>query len=212
MRMERDNSLLFKGMLILGFGLILCGYSLFSYLDIKNFAKNVDFELVDGNIEMTAEEKYYKYITFADYINQKLNKNKSLPIKTSSCTYLNYAEHNALELYRITTTSLSGDISKVNFAKSNIRDLNSIIDSYSTCKSYPEFKTELKDLISEIENEANSDIDNEIKMQKFLNDFGENLVENENAQTTDGVQAEQQNVQPAENQTFTNAPAQSESN
>jgi hypothetical protein len=180
--MEKDNSLLFKGMLLLGLGLILCGYSIFSYLEVKNFAKTVDFELVDGNVELSSEDKYYKYLAFADYINQKLDKNKNLPIKNASCTYLVYAEHNILEMYHLTTLKLE-DETKRNTVNSNIRGLYNIIDSYSTCKVYPEYKAELKDLISEIEERANSNIDNEVRMQNFLNEYKDKNIQAQEEKT-----------------------------
>jgi hypothetical protein len=186
--MKKDNSLLYKGMLILSFGLLLSAYSISSYVEVKNFAKNVDFELVDENIELSSEEKYYKYLTFADYINQKLNKNRNLPIKNASCTYLNYAQHNALELYRL-TNKMDSDIAKRNTANGNIRTLYNIIDNYSTCKSYPEYKTELKNLLTEIEQSANSNIENELRMQKILDDY-----KNRNSKTQEDSAVQEENL------------------
>jgi hypothetical protein len=192
-KMEKDNSLLFKGMLLLGVGLILFGYSVSSWLEVKNFAKNVDFELVDENVELSSEDKYYKYLAFSDYINQKLDKNKNLPIKNASCTYLNYAEHNTLEMYRLATLKLN-DEAKRNTVNSNIRGIYNIIDSYSTCKVYPEYKAELKNLISEIEESANSNIDKEINMQKFLNGYKDKNSQNVEVQEIQGENVAQPQV------------------
>jgi hypothetical protein len=206
--MEKDNSLLFKGMILLGLGLILCGYSISSYLEVKTFAKTVDFELVDGNVELSSEEKYYKYLAFADYINQKLDKNKNLPIKNASCTYLNYAEHNMLEMYRLTTLKLD-DVSKKNTVSRTIRGLYDVIDNYSTCKAYPEYKAELKDLISEIDASANSNIDTEIRMQKFLNGYKDKNSQNPDEQVVQGGNSfQEQNIEQTEQQIQTQAPIQ----
>lgn len=196
--MEKDNSLLFKGMLILGFGLLLSAYSISSYIEVKNFAKNVDFELVDGNIELSSEDKYYKYLTFADYINKKLNKNRNLPIKNSSCTYLNYAQHNAIELYQLTNLKMEGDAAKRNVASGNIRTLYDIIDSYSTCKAYPEYKTELKNILTEIEQTANSNIDTELRMQKFLNGYRDKDKQEEDAALQEENLTPEQNIEQRE--------------
>jgi hypothetical protein len=196
--MEKDNSLLFKGMLILGFGLLLSAYSISSYIEVKNFAKNVDFELVDGNIELSSEDKYYKYLTFADYINKKLNKNRNLPIKNSSCTYLNYAQHNAIELYQLTNLKMEGDAAKRNVASGNIRTLYDIIDSYSTCKAYPEYKTELKNILTEIEQTANSNIDTELRMQKFLNGYRDKDKQEEDTALQEENLTPEQNIEQRE--------------
>jgi hypothetical protein len=196
--MEKDNSLLFKGMLILGFGLLLSAYSISSYIEVKNFAKNVDFELVDGNVELSSEDKYYKYLTFADYINKKLNKNRNLPIKNSSCTYLNYAQHNAIELYQLTNLKMEGDAAKRNVASGNIRTLYDIIDSYSTCKAYPEYKTELKNILTEIEQTANSNIDTELRMQKFLNGYRDKDKQEEDAALQEENLTQEQNIEQRE--------------
>lgn len=196
--MEKDNSLLFKGMLILGFGLLLSAYSISSYIEVKNFAKNVDFELVDGNVELSSEDKYYKYLTFADYINKKLNKNRNLPIKNSSCTYLNYAQHNAIELYQLTNLKMEGDAAKRNVASGNIRTLYDIIDSYSTCKAYPEYKTELKNILTEIEQTANSNIDTELRMQKFLNGYRDKDKQEEDTALQEENLTPEQNIEQRE--------------
>jgi hypothetical protein len=165
---------------------------------VKNFAKNVDFELVDGNIELSSEDKYYKYLTFADYINKKLNKNRNLPIKNSSCTYLNYAQHNAIELYQLTNLKMEGDAAKRNVASGNIRTLYDIIDSYSTCKAYPEYKTELKNILTEIEQTANSNIDTELRMQKFLNGYRDKDKQEEDAALQEENLTPEQNTEPRE--------------
>ena len=81
---KRTNSeLIMLGTGILLTGLILGGYSLSTYLEVKELEQKIDFELIDDNNELSSTEKYYKYIQIADYLNQKLDKNKNLAIKTT---------------------------------------------------------------------------------------------------------------------------------
>ena len=85
---KTNNELIMLGTGILILGLVLGSYSLSTYVETKDLASKIDFELIDDNNELSSIEKYYKYISIADFLNQKLTKNKNLAIKTTSCVYL----------------------------------------------------------------------------------------------------------------------------
>ena len=171
---KRTNSeLIMLGTGILLTGLILGGYSLSTYLEVKELEQKIDFELIDDNNELSSTEKYYKYIQIADYLNQKLDKNKNLAIKTTSCIYLDYAQHNAIELYRLTNRKLDMDETKKSVAAGNIRALYNMHDNYGTCKHALTNKTELQNILTDIQREEKK-ADNEDRMNRFLNGYKEN--------------------------------------
>ena len=62
-------------------------------------------------------------------------KNKDIPIKNSSCIYLDYARHNAIELYKLTNRKLDMDDAKKSVSAGNIRNLYNTLEYYNTCKS-----------------------------------------------------------------------------
>ena len=167
-----NNELMLLGSGILILGLVLGSYSLSSYLEIKELGQKIDFELIDDNNELSSSEKYYKYITIADFLNQKLNKNKNLAIKNSSCVYLDYAHHNAVELYRLTNRKLDMDDTKKSVAAGNVRGLYNMVDNYSTCKKAALYKSELQDILTDIQ-KLEKAADNEDRMNRFLNGYKE---------------------------------------
>ena len=120
MNNNTNNELIMLGSGILILGLVLGSYSFSTYLEVKELSQKIDFELIDDNNELSSSEKYYKYITIADFLNQKLNKNKNLAIKNSSCVYLDYAHHNAIELYRLTNRKLDMDDTKKKYVNKEI--------------------------------------------------------------------------------------------
>jgi hypothetical protein len=165
---KNTNDWLILGIFILVVGLVLAVYSISTYVEIKNLGEKIDFELVDDNHNMSSTDKYYKYLTFAEFLNQKLDKNKNLIIKSSSCTYVDFAQHNAIELYMLTSKSLEGDEDKQNVAAGNIRALNSKLDNYGTCAKTKQYKAELDTLLKEIEDAQNIKFYKEQQMNKFL--------------------------------------------
>ena len=169
---NNNNELIMLGAGMLLIGLILGSYSLSTYIETKDLSSKIDFELIDDNNELSSTEKYYKYIQIADYLNQKLIKNKDLAIKTTSCIYLDYAQHNAIELYHLTNRKLDMDDTKKSVAAGNIRSLYNMLDNYTTCKKTPRYKSELQNILTDIQKEEKA-IDNEERMNRFLNGYKE---------------------------------------
>ncbi len=167
---KSNNELFILGTGILILGLVLGSYSFTSYMEIKDLESKINFELIDENNYLSASEKYYRYVEISDYLNQKLNKNKNLPIKNSTCIYLDYAQHNAIELFRLTNKKLDTDENKKIIASSNIRSLFNKIDDYGTCKNAPIYKSELHKLLTEIEQDQKAQ-ENEERMARFLNGY-----------------------------------------
>lgn len=172
---KTNNELIMLGSGMLFVGLLLGSYSLSTHLEVKELASKVDFELIDDNNELSSSEKYYKYITIADFLNQKLAKNKNLAVKTTSCVYLDYAQHNAIELYRLTNRKLDMDDTKKSVAAGNIRSLYNMLDNYTTCKNAPLYKSELQKILTDIQNEEKA-ADNEDRMNRFLNGYKERQI------------------------------------
>ena len=165
---KTNNELMMLGTGILILGLALGSYSLSTYIETKELASKIDFELIDDNNELSSTEKYYKYISIADFLNQKLSKNKNLAIKTTSCVYLDYAQHNAIELYRLTNRKLDMDDTKKSVAAGNVRSLYNMLDNYTTCKKSLLYKSELQKILTDIQHEEKA-ADNEDRMNRFLN-------------------------------------------
>ena len=145
---KSSNDWLMLGIFLLAIGLILAAYSIATYTEIQSLGEKIDFELIDDNNSLSSSEKYYKYLTIADYLNQKINKNKNLPIKNSSCVYLDFAQHNAIELYTLTDTRLEADEYKQTTAKENVKALRTLLDSYNTCPKSKLYKAELYKILS----------------------------------------------------------------
>ncbi len=169
---NNNNELIMLGAGMLLIGLILGSYSLSTYIETKDLSSKIDFELIDDNNELSSTEKYYKYIQIADFLNQKLIKNKNLAIKTTSCIYLDYAQHNAIELYHLTNRKLDMDDTKKSVAAGNVRSLYNMLDNYTTCKKTPQYKSELQNILTDIQKEEKA-IDNEERMNRFLNGYKE---------------------------------------
>ncbi|MBQ8460716.1 hypothetical protein IJ541_11540 [bacterium] len=164
-----NNEMMMLGVGILIIGLILAIYSISTYVEIKDLGEKIDFEMIDDNNQLSSTDKYYKYLAIADFLKKKLEKNKNIPIKNSSCIYLDYAQHNAIELYRLTSKKMDSDITKKNVAAGNIRTLYNALDNYKTCKKSYEYKTELGNLLDEIEKADKLGADREERMNNFLN-------------------------------------------
>ncbi len=148
---KSSNDWLMLGVFLLIVGLLLAVYSIATYTEIKSLGEKIDFELIDDNNSLSSSEKYYKYLTIADYLNQKINKNKNLPVKNSSCVYLDFAQHNAIELYSLTDTRLEADEYKLKTAKDNVKALRTLLDSYNTCPKSKLYKAELDKILTESE-------------------------------------------------------------
>ncbi len=204
-----NNDLLILGICILGLGLALAAYSISTYTEIKNLSQKVDFELVDGNIQLSSSDKYYKYLSFADFLNQKLEQNKNIPIKNASCAYLDFAQHNAIELYRLTSRKMDLDESKKNVAAGNVRALYNMLDNYRTCKQTNEYKTELNNILNEIQESESLQLNRQQRMNEFYNNYKDRYTK-QAQQEEAGIAAdseypvkqtmpEEQDIQPLQN-------------
>lgn len=162
------NELLMFGTGVLIIGMILGYYSISTHKEVKMLEEKIDFEMVDNNIKLSTEGKYYKYAAYADFLTKKLDKNKNIPLKNTACIYLDYAQHNALKMYYLTNNTQFTDEAKKSYCASNIRTLYGLYDNYKTCKRESEYKSELDKIIKEIENSDKKNNENEERMTNFL--------------------------------------------
>ena len=132
MEKRNPNDLLILGGTILLLGILLMSYSISTYRETKSLEDKIDFAEIDNNNSMSSSDKYFKYLSIADFLNQKLKKNEGLLMKNSSCVYLDYAQHNALALYRLTYNGMQTEESRRSVAAGNIRNLYSMLDNYKT--------------------------------------------------------------------------------
>lgn len=170
MNNKTNNELIILGIGTLILGIILGIYSIYTYSETKELSSKIDFELIDDNNELSSTDKYYKYISIADYLNQKLANNKDLAIKNTSCIYVDYAQHNAVELYKLTNRKLDMNESQKNVAAGNVRSLLNMMDNYTTCPNSATYKSELQEILTEIQKEDKA-ADNEERLAKFLNSY-----------------------------------------
>lgn len=164
-----NNDLLMLGITFLIVGIAVGSYSYSTYNEVKKLDSQIDFEMIDNNNSISTSEKYNKYIAFADFLNQKLAKNQNIPIKNTACVYLDYAQHNAIELYNLTDTKMDIDESKKIIAAENIRGLYNMLGNYKTCKKSATYKQELSEIIQKIEKKQNIKSDSDMRLEQFLN-------------------------------------------
>lgn len=175
---KKSNDILYLGIFILIVGVVLTIYSITSYTEISSLKKKIDFELIDDNNAISYEDRYAQYLSIAEFLNKKIDQNKNLPIKTTSCSYINYAKHNAIELHKLTTRRMKENETHKNTATSNIRTLYDKLKDYNTCPEILEHKNDLQSIITEIENsEKTKNFDKE-RMQKFINGYYDKNIEN----------------------------------
>lgn len=180
--MDRNsNGLLYLGVLILLLGLLLLSYSISTYGEVKNLSQKIDFVEVDNNNQMSTSDKYYKYLSYSDYLNEKLKKNKNILVKNTSCVYLDYAQHNAIALYRLTYNGLQSDESRQSVAAGTVRGLYNMLDNYKTCKQTSNYKTELKEILDDIQRSDEIQAQKDDRMNAFMaSDFKEANLESSN--------------------------------
>lgn len=161
------NNLLIGGICATILGIALLYYSVRSYSEIKYLNNKIDFDELDNNNHIPTSDKYYKHLTIGDFLMQKLEKNKNLPIKNTSCAYLDYYQHNIMSLYRLIYKTSNEDSSRKAVVEGNIRSYLLLMDNYRTCRKFGEYKAELQSKLEEIERADNSMI--ESRMDAFLN-------------------------------------------
>lgn len=181
---KSSNGLLYSGVLILLVGLLLLSYSISTYSEVKNLSQKIDFVEVDNNNQMSTSDKYYKYLSYSDYLNEKLKKNKNILIKNTSCVYLDYAQHNAIALYRLTYSGLQSDESRQSVAAGTVRGLYNMLDNYKTCKQTTNYKAELNEILDDIQRSDEIQAQKDDRMNAFMSDVkDENNIESYNTNT-----------------------------
>ena len=161
------NGLLTLGIISIISGLALLVYCITSYSEIKLVTDKIDFDELDNNIHISTSDKYYKHLSIWDTLNQKLEKNKNLPIKNMSCAYLDYAQHNIKSLYKLIYKSANEDNARRTVVEGNIKTLADIYNNYKTCRKTALYKDELDKMLKEIEN--SDDIFYQGRMETFIN-------------------------------------------
>lgn len=171
MSSNNTNNLLFLGISILVIGLFLLSYSVTTYKEVESLANKIDFEELDNNNQMSSSDKYFKYLSISDYLNQILNKNKNLLMKNSACVYLDYAQHNAISLYKLTYSGVQTEETRKSVAAGNVRNLYTMLDNYKTCKQTETYKAELKNILDDIQKSDNLYSEREKRMESFMKDY-----------------------------------------
>ncbi|MBE7713102.1 MAG: hypothetical protein E7Z87_05100 [Cyanobacteria bacterium SIG26] len=168
---KKHNDILYLGVFIFVVGIILSVYSIFSYTELRSLEKKIDFELIDDNANLSYEDKYAQYLSIAEFLNKKIDKNKNLPIKTSSCSYVDYAKHNAVELYNLTTRRMKQNVAHTNVATTNVRTLYNSLNDYNTCSNVKEYKDDLQLILTDVEKNEKTQTYSDERMQKFINGY-----------------------------------------
>ena len=197
------NGLLTVGIISIIAGLALLVYCITSYSEIKLVTDKIDFDELDNNIHISTSDKYYKHLSIWDTLNQKLEKNKNLPVKNMSCAYLDYAQHNIKSMYKLIYKSASEDSSRRSVVEGNIKSLSDMYDHYKTCRKTALYKDELDKMLEEIEN--SDDIFYQGRMETFLNgsrdiersDAGSAIIQGEDTELSEYSQQSQPNTNPS---------------
>lgn len=182
------NEMIMLGGGILIIGLILAYYSISTYIELRNLGEKIDFEIIDNNIKLSTNDKYYQYAEISDFLTKKLNKNKDIPFKNAACVYMDYAQHNALQMHYLTNDTQFSDINKKNYSAQNIKTLYNLYDKYKTCKHRSEYKTKLEEIIKDIENTNKKNDETEERMTNFLGGYN---TQKYNTQEQTGEYAEE---------------------
>lgn len=200
MSSNNTNNLLFLGISILVIGLFLLSYSITTYKEVQSLANKIDFEELDNNNQMSSSDKYFKYLSISDYLNQILNKNKNLLMKNSACVYLDYAQHNAISLYKLTYSGVQTEETRKSVAAGNIRNLYTMLDNYKTCKQTENYKTELKNILDDIQKTDNLYSEREQRMESFMKDYNAKKEEQPSPEE-ENIEEQYQNAGIAEDTT-----------
>ena len=150
-RFMNNNNLLILGICTIITGILLFIYSVNSYAQINSLSNKIDFDELENNNRMPTSDKYYKHLSYAEILNQYLEKNKNLPIKNTSCVYLDYAQHNTVSLYKLIYKGSQEDNSRREIVQINIEKLNDMLNNYRSCTHAPEYKKELDNILDDIE-------------------------------------------------------------
>lgn len=197
-----NNEMLMLGAGILIIGAVLTSYSFSTYVEMQKLGERIDFETLDKNNQISTTEKYYKYMEYSDFLNDKLKKNKRIPLKRVACVYLDYAQHNAIEMYYLTKDKMPFDTTRTKFSTDNVKDLYNILDSYKSCKQSAQYKAELEEILKDAQNFNKQRMEADERLEEFLYGGDDELpqaidVPNENIpQTTLEPPTPQESIQP----------------
>lgn len=195
-----NNELLSLGVGIFIVGIILTNYSFSVAGEMNQLRDKFDYEMIDNNNQISSSEKYYTYLEYGDFLTQKLKKNQNLPIKNSSCIYLDYAKHNAIQLNKLVTNKFSADEDKQGTNMGNIRALYNMLDNYKNCSQASEYKELLGSILEGNSGSEKQRIQTEEKINEFLYDNKPQIQKSTdpeipNAEESEETQSEQQTIQ-----------------
>lgn len=165
----KNNNLLIIGILTIIAGTVLLIYSVVSYAETRALSNKIDFDELENNNQISTQDKYYKHLSIADYLNQAINKNKNLPIKNTSCIYIDYAQRNTILMYKLIFKGVHEDLSKRDVVEGNIKHMQESLNDYKMCKSTSEYKKELDNILDEIKKNNDMQADKRLIMETFLN-------------------------------------------
>ena len=172
--MNKDyNKMLLLGLCVIIAGVFLFIYSFLSHMEVKKLSEKIDFEDLDNNNYVSTADRYYKHLSIAEFLNAKLEKNKKLPIKHTSCVYVDYAQHNVLSLYKLIYNNSALEDARKDVVEANIKSLNEMLNNYAACKNVSAYKTELQDTLDKIDKSSDLYEETQEKMDNFINGTSE---------------------------------------
>jgi len=192
---------------ILIVGVVLTSYSFSTYVEMRKLGERIDFETVDKNNQISSSEKYYRYMEYSDFLNMKLRQNSKIPLKRVSCVYLDYAQHNAVEMYYLTKNKMSSDEMKKKFSSDNVKILYDTLNNYKTCKQSSGYKVILEGILEEINNADKEREKADERMNEFLYGSSTHLpeslenpeIDTEPSPIEEGTQPQTQETTPQPN-------------
>ena len=165
----KNSNLLIIGILTIIAGIVLLIYSVVSYAETRALSNKIDFDELENNNQISTQDKYYKHLSIADYLNQAIKKNKNLPIKNTSCIYVDYAQRNTILMYKLIFKGVHEDLSKRDVVEGNIKHMQDSLNDYKMCKNASEYKKELDNILDEIKKNNDMQADKRLIMETFLN-------------------------------------------
>ena len=167
------NRLLICGILVTVAGVAMFIYSLAAHSEINALYDKINFDELDNNKQISTSDKYYKYLSISEFLNQKLNQNKNLPIKNTSCIYLDYAHHNTVSLYKLIFNGDRSDMARREVVESNVKNLFDMTGSYAGCKKSAEYKIELNKILEDIKKSNELYKGSDFALDSFLRGDGQ---------------------------------------
>ena len=164
---KNNNDLLLLGIFILFVGIALFSYSVVSFKEVKSITSQINLEELDDP-RMSSTTKYDKRATIADFLMNKLEKYKTLPVKNTVCIYMDYAQNNLISIYNLTYNSGHSESYQKKDALKYLNNLSIMYQNYKTCKQYTEYNKELANLIDKAEKSSEEEYYRESKMENFL--------------------------------------------